>query len=107
MRFTTMHLALAGWLLTAACDSPPPVPAKPAPTAYWVHVQGTVVHVQQNAGQPTYVVIETDDGQLFTVALTDAAPPVWPGLHGLFAYESASKEQGLWKNFIVQKRWNA
>ena len=73
------------------------------PKPYWVHTQGTVRHVGYDK-QGSHVIIETEEHSIYTVNLLDSAPPVWVGLHGRFSYESSSKEQGLWKNFHVDRR---
>jgi hypothetical protein len=72
---------------------------------YWISTQGYVREiVVRDGSQGSYVIIETEEHALFTVHLMDGVPPVWKGLHGQFVYESASKEAGTWKNFLVVKR---
>src|SRR5271165_2325589 len=87
-------------------DTPPKAVQAPAPVsgAYWVTVQGTIRYVALGP-DGSRVVIETEQGQIYTVVLLDKTPPVWEGLRGVFAYESAGNENknGLWKNFVVKQ----
>jgi hypothetical protein len=99
-------------LLVGCADAPKSSPTPPpAPTGYWITTTGTVRFVSYGLQDPhtslSRVVIETDSGQVFTVQLLDPVPPVWVGLRGQFAYESASKEAGTWKNFLVRQRLDA
>lgn len=109
----TRYILTAALLLVGCSDTPSPAPAPRlvvvASGSYWVTVQGTIRFVSYGYQDPhtslSRVVIETDSGQIFTVGLLDGAPPVWVGLRGVFAYESAgSATQGTWKNFVVKQR---
>ena len=101
------HWLLPLALALCACDSDPQVhqPAHQVSTGYWIATTGTVQQVGlTHDGRYSFVIIEADDHQMFSVILLDPAPPVWVGLRGQFAYESSSKETGVWKNFLVKKR---
>lgn len=109
MRVGLLLALVASQMLFGCQDGPASKPGAQPSTAYWVTCQGTVRFVSYSAQDPhssvSRVIIETDDHVVFTVGLLDPVPPVWVGLRGQFVYESAgSKEQGLWKNFIVKKR---
>jgi hypothetical protein len=73
-----------------------------------VTVRGYVRFVTYGLQDPhssySRVVIETEQGQVFTVVLMDNVPPVWVGLHGEFAYQSQDAQIGTWKNFVVKRR---
>lgn len=91
-------------VLLAGCEDTSQPSSPPAPTGYWVTVEGTVRYVDRDSQGLSYVCIETEQGQNFTVKLLDHTPPVWQGVHGVFAYESADKTSGTWKNFVVKQR---
>jgi hypothetical protein len=103
VRLPIAKLVLAGVLALAGCDTP----QQPPNNGYWVDTEGTVRFVRYgDARNCSNVVIEASNGRVFTVALLDPTPPVWQGLRGIFAYESAGNagNNGIWKNFIVLKR---
>lgn len=98
-------LILTAALFLMGCDDTLKEAPKAQPSGpYWVTVQGTIFWTAHDTQGHTNVVIETEQGQSFTVVLLDYSPPAWAGLHGVFAYESADKDSGLWKNFIVKQR---
>jgi hypothetical protein len=106
-RTLSLPVALGVALLLHACGSPQKALA-PAPAVsngqYWVTVTGTIRGVERDKDGHSHVLLETESGEIFEVVLLNYSVPAWTGLRGTFAYESASKDQGLWKNFIVKRR---
>ncbi len=110
-RIAKAFLTLA--LLTSfvgCCDEPIPAPVMSPSYSSHYRAQGHVRSLYQNNYDgivATAVVIEGDNGVIFTVMVCrrhSVAPPVWPGLHGIFTYDSDPNWDGGYINFQVEQR---